>query len=142
MFWTLHDRYACEHPDFRLFHLSFETDSSGAVWNYGDRQFRGESAVPAGGAEDLALFEGHFRSHSPWFTNFRVFRRSDRLYLSATGGVEAPSEDQELVRLSPNRFRIGADERLPERLSFGPTVDGHAIWASRDGCAYSRTFTR
>ncbi len=140
--WTLHDRFACEHPDFGLFHLSFETDASGAVWNHGGRQFRRESTVPAGGEEDLAPFEGHYRSHSPWFTNFRVFRRSGRLYLSAAGGVEAPSEDQELVRLSPNRFRIGADERLPERLSFGPAVDGHAIWASRNGCAYSRTFTR
>lgn len=140
--WTLHERFACEHPDFGLFHLSFGSDASGAVWNYGGQQFRREPAAPAGGADDLTPFEGHYRSHSPWFTNFRVFRRGERLYLSAAGGVEAPSEDQELVRLSPNRFRIGADERLPERLSFGPVVDGHSIWASRDGCAYSRTFTR
>jgi D-alanyl-D-alanine carboxypeptidase len=142
VFWTLYDRCACEHPDFGLFHLSFESDSSGPAWIYGDRLFRREPAIATGGAEDLAPFEGHYRSHSPWFTNFRVFRRNGRLYLSAAGGVEAPSEDQELVRLAPNRFRIGADERLPERLSFGPVVDGHAIWASRDGCAYSRTFTR
>lgn len=142
--WTLHDRFACEHPDFGLFHLSFHSGPAGPAWMYGEQVFLREPPSQEDGPDggDLAPFEGHYRSHSPWFTNFRVFRRGGRLYLSAPGGVEAPSEEQELVRLAPGLFRIGADERLPERLSFGAVVDGHAIWADRDGCVYSRTFTR
>ena len=35
---------------------------------------------------------------------------------------------------------VARDPRLPERLSFGPIVDGRAVWVSRHDCRYSRTF--
>lgn len=39
----------------------------------------------------LTAFCGHYRCYSPWFTNFRVVLRGDRLLLIAPGGVEAPA---------------------------------------------------
>ena len=90
---------------------------------------------------ELSAYCGHYRCYSPWFTNFRVVLRGDRLMLIAPGGVEAPGVDTELVPLGPNIFRIGADERVPERVIFGPPIHGAAPWADRDGCRYSRAFT-
>jgi hypothetical protein len=88
----------------------------------------------------LAL-PGHYRSYSPWYTNFRIVLRGGGLHLVAAGGVEGSRDDPLLVELSPGRFRIGAEAELPERLVVGPVVDGRAIYVVRDGCTYSRTFT-
>lgn len=113
------------------------------TWRWGPRVFtRVGVPGPAGPSDrDLARFCGHYRSYSPWFTNFRVVLREGRLVLIAAGGVEAPGEDAELVPLAESTFRIGADSRLPERITFGPPVDGQSPWADRDGCRYSRAFT-
>lgn len=94
-------------------------------------------ATPTAGSE----FCGHYRSYSPWFTNFRVVQRRGALVLIAPGGVEAPAEDVELVQVAPSTFRIGRDDALPERITFGAVIDGAAAWADRDGCRYSRAFT-
>ncbi|MET4429461.1 serine hydrolase domain-containing protein [Mycolicibacterium sp. 624] len=97
-----------------------------------------DGSVSAGALE---AFCGHYRCYSPWFTNFRVVLRRGRLVLIASGGVEAPGEDAELIAVGPSTFRIGADERLPERITFGPVARGVTPWADRDGCRYSRAFT-
>lgn len=130
-------------PSLDRFALGFDDDA----WHWGPRTFtRADAAmpkVPATGA--LEPFCGHFRSYTPWFTNFRVVQRRGRLLLVAPGGVEAPTDDVELVAELVGRgdwtFRIGADPRLPERITFGPPVDGLSPWADRDGCRYSRAFT-
>jgi CubicO group peptidase (beta-lactamase class C family) len=117
------------------------------AWQWGPRTFARAGASPATARSSSTLepFCGHFRSYTPWFTNFRVVLRRDRLVLIASGGVEAPAEEAELVAEFVGRggstFRIGADPRLPERITFGPAVDGLAPWADRDGCRYSRAFT-
>lgn len=95
------------------------------------------NGTPTAGNE----FCGHYRSYSPWFTNFRVVQRRGALVLIAPGGVEAPAEDVELVQVAPSTFRIGRDVALPERITFGPLINGVAAWADRDGCRYSRAFT-
>ena len=84
---------------------------------------------------------GHYRSYSPWYPTLRIVRRAGQLLLAAPGGVEAPSEEEELVELAPGVFRIGSDPSIPERLTVGPIVDGVAVSVERDGCIYSRTFT-
>jgi hypothetical protein len=84
---------------------------------------------------------GHYRSWSPWYPGFRVVARDGGLVLIASGGVEAPGDDEALVELEPGVFRIGADPWMPERLHVGPVVDGHAVTVTRDGCVYSRHFT-
>jgi hypothetical protein len=82
---------------------------------------------------------GRYRSYSPWFPTFRIVQRGPQLFLIASGGVEAPAEDVELVQLEPGVFRLGRDAALPERLTLGPIVDGKAVTVLRDGCRYSRT---
>ena len=117
------------------------------AWQWGPRTFARADAsqATAPSTSTLEPFCGHFRSYTPWFTNFRVVLRRGRLVLIASGGVEAPAEEvelvAELVQLGDSTFRIGADPRLPERITFGPPVGGLAPWADRDGCRYSRAFT-
>jgi len=97
-------------------------------------------------------YAGHYRCHNPWLGNFRVILRRDRLLLALPWG-----EEQVLVPLSDCLFRVGEDDRLPERLServrqsAGDDV-GHAAgrpgdhhpYRSRgivlcgDGCAHGR----
>jgi len=121
------------------FTLSFDD----GAWLWGPRAFtRAGGSRPAGPPRrEWAQFCGHYRSYSPWFTNFRVVLRYGRLVLIAPGGIEAPGQDVELVPLGESTFRMGADSRLPERITFGPSVNGVAPWADRDGCHYSRAFT-
>jgi hypothetical protein len=81
-------------------------------------------------------FPGHYRSHNPWYTNFRIVLRRGRLLL-----VEANGEEQSLEPMGDGLFRIGADARSPERLRFDTILDGQAIRANRSGCDFYRTFT-
>lgn len=126
----------------RRFALTFDD----GAWRWGPRMFtRAGAALPATttatSANALAPYCGHYRCYSPWFTNFRVVLRRGKLLLVAPGGVEAPADEAELVPLGGATFRIGADPRLPERITFGPLVGAVAPWADRDGCRYSRAFT-
>jgi len=113
------------------------------AWLWGPCEFaRPDTPRPiAAPTESLESLCGHYRSYTPWFTNFRVVLRRGRLVLIAPGGVEAPADELELVPLGGSTFRIGADPRLPERITFGPLAGGTTPWADRDGCRYSRAFT-
>jgi hypothetical protein len=140
--WDWWSRVLTRHPSLRQYPLEFD----GRNWLWGPEVFRpaGTTTETADGhapAEDLGPYCGHFRTFNPWFTNFRTFVREGRLILTAPPGVEAPSEDIELVQLETGVFRMGADWRAPERLEFGPVIDGVARWVDRDGCRYSRSFT-
>lgn len=150
--WGWGARVATSHPQLRAFHLEFSMGDAVPQWSWGGSVFRrridddqGESLGDSHGGSVLQeahrAFLGHYRSYTPWFTNFRVVDREGTLMLIAATGVEAPAEDVALVELSPGVFRIGSDAWLPERLRFGPLIDGRAAWAERDGCLYSRAFT-
>ena len=141
IFRTLQDRFACSHPRFRHHHLSFHDTASGGVWTHGPQSFVAGKQVGTEHHIEWEPFEGHYRSFSPWFGNFRVYQRDGQLYLDSAGGVEAPSAEQELIDLGDGFWRIGADSRLPERLAFGPIVNGAAVFIDKDGHRYSRTFT-
>ncbi len=81
-------------------------------------------------------YAGHYRCHNPWLGNFRVVLRRDRLLLALHAG-----EEKLLVPLAEGLFRVGEDERLPERLRFDTPVGGQALRANLTGCDYYRTFT-
>jgi CubicO group peptidase (beta-lactamase class C family) len=79
---------------------------------------------------------GHYRSHNPWVSNFRVVLRKGQLILVM------PQGDEELLApLDPHTFRVGAAEYSPERLSFDTWLDGSAQRATLSGCSYYRFFT-
>ena len=145
---TLPGRIVTDHPALRTFHLDFSDQAGIDRWTHGpdvwlpsDAPEAAREAAEAGGRPDgiHAALVGQYRTFSPWFPTLRIVWREGQLLLTAPGGVEAPSEDEVLVAVEPDTFRVGADPWLPERLIAGPVVDGHAISVSLDGCVYSRT---
>jgi hypothetical protein len=79
---------------------------------------------------------GHYRSHNPWLSNFRVVLRKGALALIRPTGSEEP-----LIPLAGGVFRIGDEERSPDRIRFDTVLDGRALRADLSGCPYYRTFT-
>jgi CubicO group peptidase (beta-lactamase class C family) len=133
------DAFLVDHPDFERFDLRVERGDEAAVTAVHHGSRRWHRVVPTTELEEtahLAPFVGHYRSHNPWMTNFRVVLREDALVFAHPAGWEEP-----LVELSDGRFRIGADERSPERLEFDAIVNGEALRAVRSGCPYYRAFT-
>jgi hypothetical protein len=133
------DRFLVPLPGFERFVLKVVRREERAVaLVHGPRRF-----VRAGEPEDarssdpsLAPFEGHYRSPSPWLTNFRVVQRNGELVWILPGGWEEP-----LAPLGEGTFRIGAEEWSPERIRFDAVVDGQALRANRSGCDFYRAFT-
>jgi CubicO group peptidase (beta-lactamase class C family) len=98
-----------------------------------------EPLVDDGSAPGAWLpFLGHYRSHNPWLSNFRVAAREGGLVFGNDGyGGERSS----LVPTGPAQFRVGAEEWSPERLAFDELLDGRAQRATLSGGPYYRTFT-
>ena len=134
------DRFYVPHPDFAHFYLRFGREQGEVVeafhgpdW-YVNERYRGPTRFdfPA----EWAAHPGHYRSHNPWHTNFRVILRKGKLFL-----VEPQGDEEVLVPLGDGVFRIGHDEHIPERLRFDNILSGRALRANLSGCDYYRTFT-
>jgi hypothetical protein len=144
---TLTGRYVTNHKKLRDFHLDFADDEGVKRWTHGPTTWllavsetSGEGQAPQLEPDRMsAALVGQYRTYSPWFPMFRIVWREGELFLSAPGGVEAPSEEELLVEIEPEVFRVGSDPWLPERLTVGPIIGGHAISVALDGCVYSRT---
>ncbi|MGC8489738.1 MAG: serine hydrolase domain-containing protein [Clostridia bacterium] len=130
------------HPALSLFLLEREGDDHETLalhhggdtyWRIGREQDRGRLA-PAQEA-----LTGHYRSHNPWESNFRIVGRGRELFLIPPDGASA--------RLLPidgegRRFRLtNGDGPLPEELVFDTIVDGRAWGASLAGHPFARFFT-
>jgi hypothetical protein len=139
------DCFYVNHPDFDRFLLRFgraETaDNSpgdvveafwGADW-YVNESYTGakEFNYPS----EWNAYPGHYRSHIPWQTNFRVILRKGALWLIWPTGGEEP-----LTSIRKDVFRIG-DETSPEQLRFSQIVKGQALCANYSGSDYYRFFT-
>lgn len=94
---------------------------------------RGEPAPP-----EFEPYVGHYRCHNPWLTNFRVVARGGGLWMVT---LESDQPSAPMTPLRAGTFRVGKDERSPERLSFDTLVEGRAIRATYSGHDYYRTFT-
>jgi D-alanyl-D-alanine carboxypeptidase len=134
------DCFCALHPALSRYLLRFQRQAGRVVeaW-WGPEGFarQGCPAVPV--AEPPVAWQGyagHYRCHNPWLGNFRVILRRDRLLLVLPSG-----EETGLVPLAEGLFRVGEDERLPERLHFDTVVGGQALRANLAGCDYYRTFT-
>jgi hypothetical protein len=138
------DRFYVPHPDFDRFLLHFkrattDTNPAGQIIAayYGPDYYTRAGHQAAQDNEyppAWAAYPGHYRAHIPWQTNFRVILRLGSLWLVWPSGGEEP-----LVPLTDDTFQVG-DEPSPERLRFGPVVDGQALWATYSGSDYYRFF--
>jgi hypothetical protein len=135
------DTFVVAHPGFERFPLSFERDvtyvthvTHGDRW-WGNDRYAGPATFerPTG----WEVVAGHWRSHNPWYSNFRILpRRGSLRFLWGWG-----DEDWELVPLPDGRFRVGTEEWSTRRIRFDTVIDGMATRAVLDGASYYRTFT-
>jgi D-alanyl-D-alanine carboxypeptidase len=134
------DCFYAPHPALSRYLLRFGRQADRVVEAYcGPDVFVRRGCAAAATQEPPAAwhaYAGHYRCHNPWLNNFRVVLRRDRLLLALPSG-----EETELVPLADGVFRVGTDERLPERLRFDTILDGRALRANLAGCDYYRTFT-
>lgn len=134
------DRFYTPHTEFNRFLFKFSGVPASQV-RYGEQVFSRTAGTNALSLENGLHAEwqpycGHYRSHNPWLTNFRVLQHDGRLWFAYTDGEE--------FSLSPDEkdcFIIEEDPDSPERLRFDlPLADGFArVWYS--GCWYARSFT-
>ncbi|HKG25677.1 MAG TPA: hypothetical protein VKB09_08510 [Thermomicrobiales bacterium] len=81
---------------------------------------------------------GRYRSHNPWLPIFAVVLRKGELWQIMPAGADGFDDEQPLVPLPDGSFRVGADERGPERIRFDTIVDGQAVHANLSGGDYYR----
>jgi hypothetical protein len=138
------DAFFAPHPDLERFLLQFERAETGedqrgevvsvchgADWYVGE-QYAGTQAFEH--PVLWAAYPGHYRSHIPWQTNFRVVLRKRALWLVWPSGSEEP-----LTPAGEGAFRVG-NETSPERLRFSQVVQGRTLCANFSGSDYYRFF--
>ena len=135
------DRFYANQPDFALFLFEFQRNMDRRVVElfYGpDWYVHEQHAVPRPPAapEKWQGYTGHYRSHNPRNSNFRVVLRKNALVL-----IHPAGDTRVLVPIREQSFRIGEDEHSPEFLCFDSLIDGQAARANLSGCDYYRAFT-
>ena len=111
-----------------------------AAWHLGDRFERGGSSGPPGAEPpaELRAIVGHYRSHDPWISNFRIVLRGDVPWLLFAAAPDGFDDEQPLSRFGRDGFRVGEDPLGPERLRFDTVIDGRAVRAWLSGWDYYR----
>jgi len=134
------DYFHADHPDFRMFLLRFLRSKEGVnEVCYGSESFARVGSIvqkPADAKPEWAGYVGHYRSYNPWLSNFRIILRRGSLFLVSPGGHE-----EMLVPRDDGSFRVGEDERMPERIRFDWVLDGLTMRATLSGTNLYRTFT-
>ena len=127
------DIFYADVPSHDLFWYKFSRKdgrvtevSHGAYW-FASESYDGPRtfSVP----EEWEALTGHYRTHDPWISGFRIVVRKDQLIMIDPGG-----EEHILVPIKDTLFRIDADPRSPERVRFDMIVDGKAVRAEISGC--------
>jgi D-alanyl-D-alanine carboxypeptidase len=91
--------------------------------------------------DEWLAYVGHYRSHNPWTTDFRVVLNRGRLFLILPAEPDGLNTQQSLVSLGDGWFRCGSDERIPERIRFDVVIDGKAQRAILSLCEFYRVLT-
>jgi CubicO group peptidase (beta-lactamase class C family) len=138
------DIFQANHPDLALFLLSFQRQQGQVVSVFHGADIyvkEGSDWTPevADYPETWEAYLGHYRSHDPWFTNFRVFLRGGKLF--TTYKVYQDDFEEPLLELEEGLFQVGEAELTPERLRFDTIVNGQAQRAHVFGGDYYRFFT-
>jgi len=134
------DRFIVPHPALEMFTLRMGRENEQVTEaGWGAERFVhdgfGEES-PGKYPAEWDVCPGHYRSHNPWSSNFRIV-----LYHETLIFIDSMGDDEALHQIEPGLFRIGDDPRSPESIRFGVVVDGKAMQAILSGGAYSRTFT-
>jgi len=132
------DCFYVPHRDFALFLLRFGREGGQVVeafhgpdWYTTDRYTGARSFdYPT----EWEAHTGQYRSYNPWYPNFRVALRKGALVLIERDGDEAP-----MWHLTDSNFRVGKDERSPERIRFDTVLNGLALHARLSCCDFYRT---
>jgi D-alanyl-D-alanine carboxypeptidase len=134
------DRFHVDHPDFALFLLRFGREEGKVVevfhgpdW-YTNERYTGPTTLDH--PQEWDAYPGHYRSFNPWLSNFRVVLHKGGLALVDPSGSEEP-----LVPLDGGVFRVGEDDRSPERICFDTILNGRALHANLSCGDCYRTFT-
>lgn len=134
------DRFYVDHPDFALFLLRFGREKGKVVelfhgpdWHTNNR-YTGPTTFDY--PQEWDAYPGHYLSFNPWLSNFRVVLRKGALALIEPSGSEEP-----LVPLGSGVFRVGEDDRSPERIRFDTILNGRALHANLSCGDYYRAFT-
>ena len=146
--WWDEDAFLVDHPAWDRFPLRFARDGGAVVAvDHGGAWFaRAGAPVPPAPVPPASwsAYPGHYRSHDPWAPSFRVVLRRGELRLIWPAEPDGFDPDQPLVPIgdpAAARFRVGDDPAGPERLRFGPALDGQALTADVSGAPYTRFFT-
>jgi len=134
------DEFFARSPEYDLFLIRFgRKDGKVVEVTYGPDWYVGESYAGPKAFKHSRRWEaytGHFRTHNPWISNFRIILRKGALAL-----VEPSGNEQLLTPIGEDAFRIGADVRSPEMINFDMLLDGKAMRATLSGCECYRVFT-
>jgi CubicO group peptidase (beta-lactamase class C family) len=129
------DRFIVKHPQFELFALDFGRVHNQVVevfhgprW-YTNERYSGPKTFSY--PPEWDALSGHYRNDSPWFGSTRIFVRKGKLI--ADGAPLTPMGD--------GLFRVGSEEWSPERMSFGPIINGRATCLKFSGVQFYRTST-
>jgi CubicO group peptidase (beta-lactamase class C family) len=117
-----------------------DQDSGAVLWHGGQRYVRAGAparALPEPSAE-LRAITGHYRSHNPWTTNFRVVLRGKQPWLIFPAAPDGFDTEQPLIPSDDGSFRVGEDLGNPETLRFDTVLDGRALRAWLSGWPYYR----
>jgi D-alanyl-D-alanine carboxypeptidase len=138
------DLFYAPHPDLDGFLLRFERDAAGQVaelyhgprW-YAGRGYSGPTLFEA--PADWAAYPGRYRAHNPWVPSVVVALRKGELRLIWTSEYDgADGDEQPLIPLGAGLFRVGEDERGPERVRFDTVVEGRALRLTLSGAPMYR----
>jgi len=131
------DTFLADHSDHHLFLFKFRRKAGkvaevfhGADW-YPRDSYKGRRVLSH--PRSWNPYPGHYRSHNPSASNFRVVLREGALVFILHDGNEEP-----MVALRDGTFRVGADKRCPERIEFSAIFKGKAMVAVLSGGRYVR----
>jgi hypothetical protein len=134
------NRFYVNHPDFALFLLCFGRENGEVVevfhgpdWYINDR-YSGSTNFDY--PLDWDAYCGHYCSHNPWLTNFRIILRKGRLILVFPSG-----EEEALVPVGDGIFRVGEDQLSPERIRFDVIINNQSLRANFSCGEYYRSFS-
>lgn len=135
-------RFLAPDPDLDRYALRFEPaeERPVVVWHGPTRFIRdGATAPPLPAPEPaVAALAGHYRSHNPWTTNFRVILRGDVPWLVFPAAPDGFKDEQRLVPRADGSFGVADDPAGPEDLRFDTVLDGRPLRAWLSGFPYYR----